>query len=170
MKELTVRWGKREDGEEIARILELDSLPGFPAFEERFVVMEGRGEILAVARCRTTRKRLLLDRLVADPRVGDSKSAVALYSGAGDLALAAGLREVWADSDEHRKYLLDTGYIRLVGGWRLDPLRPFGEHEEMPEGGWRRMLSLWSVTGIPFFRAFGWGHADQKGGLHAKDH
>ncbi len=25
----------------------------------------------------------------------------------------------------------------------------------LPEGGWRRVLALWGVVGVPFFRAFG---------------
>jgi hypothetical protein len=54
-----------------------------------------------------------------------------------------GLREVWADCDEHREYLLEAGYHRRVGGWRLDTTRSPNEYERLPEHGWRRVMFLW---------------------------
>jgi hypothetical protein len=65
-----------------------------------------------------------------------------------------GLREVWVDCDEHREYLLEAGYHRCVGGWRLDTTRSRNEYERLPERGWRRVMFLWGGTHIPFFRAF----------------
>lgn len=50
---------------------------------------------------------------------------------------------------------LSGGYRRRMGGWRLDPARPFDNYKDLPESGWRRALSLWGATNVPFFRAFG---------------
>ena len=129
-------------------------MPGCIAFEERFIVAEERGEILAVVRCRTGRKRLLLGPLAVDPWAGEYRFAVALYSGAKDLAQEMGLREVWVDSDKHREYLLAAGYRWRVGGWRLDTVLFLNEYKELPKSGWRRVLFLWGVPNVPFFRAF----------------
>jgi len=65
-----------------------------------------------------------------------------------------GLREVWANCDEHREYLLEASYHRRVDGWRLDTTRPPSDYERLPERGWRRVMSLWGATQVPFFRAF----------------
>jgi hypothetical protein len=65
-----------------------------------------------------------------------------------------GLREVWADCDEQREYLLEADYHRRVGGWRLDTTRSPNEYERLPEHGWRRMMFLWGAAHVPFFRAF----------------
>ena len=65
-----------------------------------------------------------------------------------------GLREVWANSDEHREYLLEAGYHRRVGEWRLDMTRSPNEPERLPERGWRRVMFLWGAAHVPFFRAF----------------
>ncbi len=154
MSEIHVRWGGSGDRNGIARVLELNSMPGWNAFEERFIVAEERGEILAVVSCRTGRKRLLLGPLAVDPWAGEHRFAVALYSAAKDLAREMGLREVWADSRHNREYLLKAGYRRRAGGWRLETMPPFYEYEELPESGWRRVLLLWGAPNVPFFRAF----------------
>jgi hypothetical protein len=65
-----------------------------------------------------------------------------------------GLREVWADCDEHREYLLKAGYQQRVGEWHLDTTRSPNEYEGLPEHGWRRVLFLWGAVHVPFFRAF----------------
>jgi hypothetical protein len=65
-----------------------------------------------------------------------------------------GEREAWAGCDEHREYLLEAGYHRRIGGWRLDTARSTNEYEKLPERGWRRMIFLWGTASVPFFRAF----------------
>ena len=96
----------------------------------------------------------MLDGVVADPQVEELRFAPVLYCGAGELARAAGLRLVWAERDAHREYLLDSGYVRRVGGWRLDVDWSMAAPKLLPEWGWRRVLALWSATDVPFFRAF----------------
>jgi hypothetical protein len=152
--EIEVRWGGSVDRSAIARVLELNFLPGWIAFEERFIVAEERGEISAVVRCRAGCERLLLGPLAVDPWAGEHRFAVALYSGAGELAREAGLREVWADPSYGCEYVLEAGYRRRAGGWRLDTIPPLGEYGGLPKSGWRRGLSLWGASNIPFFRAF----------------
>lgn len=154
MDEIVVRWGSLEDGGEIARVLELNSMSGRNVLTETYIVAEEGGEILAVGRCLLARKHLVLGPLVVDPWAEEHRFAVALYSGAGKLAQEIGFREVWADCDEHQEYLLEAGYRRRVGGWHLDTRRSLDEYETLPERGWRRVLSLWGATYVPFFRAF----------------
>ncbi len=154
MSEINVRWGGSGDRNGIARVLELNSIPGWIAFEERFIVAAERGEILAVVCCRTGGTRLLLGPLAVDPPAGEYRFDVALYSGAKDLAREMGLREGWAASDDNREYLLEAGYRRHLGGWRLDTMPSFYEYEELPKSGWRRVLFLWGAPNAPFFRAF----------------
>jgi hypothetical protein len=154
LSEIEVRWGGSTDRNGVARILELNSIPGWIAFEERFIVAEERGEILAVVRYRTGCECLLLGPLAVDPWPDEHRFAVALYSGAGKLALEIGLREVWAESNDRREYLLDAGYRRHVSGWHLNEIPSYDELEGLPKSGWRRALSLWGASNIPFFRAF----------------
>ena len=124
------------------------------AFEERFIVAEEQGVILAVMRYRAGRKRLLLGPPVVDPRTGEHRLAVALYSAAEALAREMGLREVWAKSDDNREYLLEAGYSRRMGGWRLGTMPSLSEYEELPKSGWRRVRFLWGTPNVTFFRAF----------------
>ena len=154
MDEIAVRWGSVEDKDVIARILGLNSAPEGNLTKETHIVAEARGEILAVARCLLARKRLVVGTPAVDPWAGKHRFAVALYSGAGELAREMGLREVWADYDEHREYLLEADYRRHEGGWRLKPIRYFDEYERFPERGWRRLMFLWGAAYVPFFRAF----------------
>jgi N-acetylglutamate synthase-like GNAT family acetyltransferase len=154
MKEIVVRWGSLEDEGEISRVLRLNSMPGQNVLMETYIIAEERGEILAVGRCLLAHKRLVLGPLAVDPWAGEHRFAAALYSGAGRLAQEMGLQEVWADCDEHREYLLEAGYRRRVDGWRLDTTRSLNEYQRLPERGWRKILSLWSATHVPFFRAF----------------
>ena len=154
MDEIAVRWGSVEDGGAIARVLGLNSMSERDVPKETYVVAEERGEILAVGRCLLARKRLVLDRLAVAPGAAEHICAVALYSGVGNLVQEMGLREVWANCDEHRQYLLEAGYHRRVDGWRLDTTRFPSEYERLPERGWRRVMFLWGVTQVPFFRAF----------------
>ena len=154
MDEIAVRWGSVEDGGAIARVLGLNSMSERDVPKETYVVAEERGEILAVGRCLLARKRLVLGTLAVDPGAGEHSFAVALYSGVGNLVQEMGLREVWANCDEHREYLLEAGYHRRVDGWRLDTTRYPSEYERLPERGWRRVMFLWGATQAPFFRAF----------------
>jgi hypothetical protein len=154
MNEIVVRWGNPEDRGRITHILRLNSMPARNVPERTYIVAEERGEVLAVVSYRTRRKRLLLGSLAVDPWAGEHRFAVALYSGAKDLTREMGLREVEVDSDDKREYLLEAGYHRLVGGWRVDKMPPFYEYEELPKSGWRRVLFLWGAPNVPFFRAF----------------
>jgi hypothetical protein len=154
MDDIVVRWGNLEDGGEISRVLGLNSMSRRDISKETYIVAEERGEILAVGRCLLTGKYLVLSPPVVDPWAGEYRLAVALYSGAGKLAQETGFRDVWAECDGHREYLLEAGYHRRIGGWHLDTRRSLDEHERLPERGWRRVLALWSATYVPFFRAF----------------
>ena len=60
-----VRWGLAEDADGIADLLELNGMPRWVAYEERFVVAEERGLVRAAVRYRTGPERLLLGLLVA---------------------------------------------------------------------------------------------------------
>ena len=154
MDEIAVRWGSVEDGGAIARVLGLNSMSERDVPKETYIVAEVRGGILAVGRCLLARKRLVLGRLAVAPGAAERSCAVTLYSGVGNLVQEMGLREVWANCDEHREYLLEAGYHRRVGGWRLDTARSTNEYEKLPERGWRRMIFLWGTASVPFFRAF----------------
>ncbi len=154
MDEIAVRWGSVEDGSAIGRVLGLNSMSERDVPKETYIVAEERGEILAVGRCLLARKRLVLGTLAVDPGAGERSFAVALYSGVGNLVQEMGLREVWANCDEHREYLLEAGYHRRMGGWLLDTMRSPDEYERLPERGWRRVLFLWGTNHAPFFRAF----------------
>ncbi|CAN5305565.1 hypothetical protein BH24ACT19_BH24ACT19_08630 [soil metagenome] len=150
MEGIEVRWGRPEDEIGIAELLELNGMPRWAAFEERFIVAASPdGEILAALRYRTASKRLLLGMLVADPWAGERALAGALYSGARDLAREMGVREVLAG--RYGDYPDDAGYGWGRGGGRLDVGRVC---EGLPAGGWRRVFALVGVVAVPFFRAF----------------
>src|SRR3712207_3068109 len=78
---IEVRWGLLEDEPAIAKLLELNGMPRWIAFEERHIVAEKDGEILGALRYRTEPKRLLLGLLVSDPWAQEGPVAVALYAG-----------------------------------------------------------------------------------------
>lgn len=67
-----------------------------------------------------------------------------------------GAREVLARSVLHAEdYPHEAGYRRRhPGGWHLDPTLPLRSREELPAGGWRRMVALLGVPTVPFFGAF----------------
>jgi hypothetical protein len=149
---IQVRWGLLEDEPRIADLLELNGMPRWSAFEERYIVAEKDGEILAALRYRTEPKRLLLGLLVADPWAEERPLALALYTEAGELAREMGVGEVLARPFPYRDYLREAGYRRRGRRqWRLDATR---SREELPAGGWRRMLALLGIVAVPFFRAF----------------
>ena len=151
-----MRWGLHEDEARIAELLELNGMRRALAFEERFIVAEREGEILAAVRYRTEPKRLLLGLLVSDPWAEERPLAVALYAGAGELAREMGAREVRLRSVLRADdYPYEAGYHwRYWGGWHLDVTRPLYRREGLPASGWRRTVALLGVPAVPFFAAF----------------
>src|ERR687890_129211 len=122
LKGLKVGWGLAEEEPAVADLLELNGIPRWVAFEERFIVAQKDGKVLGAVRYRMESKRLLLGLLVVDPWAGEERMALALYGGAGDLAREIGVREVIA-SESRADYLDRSGYRRRGHGWRLDVLR-----------------------------------------------
>lgn len=149
-----VRWGLVEDEPGIADLLELNGLPRARAFEERFVVAEEDGEVAAALQYRTYSKRLLLGLLIIDPWAGDRKMAVALYSGAGELAREIGAVEILACTVPYANYPYEAGYRKSGREWWLDTAWPLKDPGELPTSGWRRAAALLGTLGIPFHRAF----------------
>jgi len=138
-----VRWDLPEDEAKVAELLELNGMPRWVAFEERFVVAERDGTVLAAVLYRTEPKRLRLGLLVADPWDGERRLAVDLYAAARRLALELGTNDIVARIDRHREtYPYEAGYHRWGDGWRMDLSRPVERREELPAGGWRRRIAL----------------------------
>jgi hypothetical protein len=156
VQRIGVRWGLREDESQIAELMELNGMRRTLAFKERFIVAERDGEILAALRYRTEPKRLLLGLLLSDPWAEERPLAVALYEGAGELAREMGAREVRARPVPHADdYPYEAGYRRRYpGGWYLGTTRPLYRRQELPAGGWRRMVALLGIPAVPFFSAF----------------
>ena len=117
-----VRWGLAGDERAVADLLELNSMPRWISFEERFVVAVQDGKVLGAVRYRTESKRLILGLLVVDPWAGEERLARALYGGAGGLARELGVHEVVASASPAR-YPQMAGYRRRGRGWRLDVRR-----------------------------------------------
>jgi hypothetical protein len=147
---IEVRWGLPADEAAVADLLELNGMPRWVAFEERFIVAEGEGTVLGALRYRTESKRLLLGLLVVDPWAGEERLARALYAGAGDLARELGVGEVVA-SASREGYPGETGYRRRGRDWRLDATQA-REAGDAAAGGWRRVLSLFGTLPVPFHR------------------
>ena len=148
--EIEVRWGTVEDEPRIANLLELNGIPRWIAFEERYIVAEKDGEILAALRYRTEPKRLVLGFLVADPWAKERPLAFALYTGARELALEMGAKEIRARADRYSDYPREAGYRRWRGDWHLGLTRSPTIGEELPEGRWRRAFALLGVVAVPF--------------------
>ena len=146
---ITVRWGLAEDEPAVADLLQLNGMPRWVAFEERFVVAEEGGKVLGALRYRTESKRLLLGLLVVDPWAGEERLALALYDGARDLALELGVGEVVAVS--RAGYPGEAGYRRRGRAWHLDATQNREVGDEAA-GGWRRVLSLFGTLPVPFHR------------------
>ncbi|MBA2694220.1 MAG: GNAT family N-acetyltransferase [Rubrobacter sp.] len=125
-RRIEVRWGRGDDVEAIGNLLEFDGSPRRDADEERFIVAEEGGRLLATIRVRATPGRMDLWGFVADPRVREGEAASELYRGAWTLAKELGIPEVWADDDRRRDALLGAGYRRRIGGWKLaeEPASP----------------------------------------------
>jgi len=166
---VTVRWGLHADDEKVAELLELNGMPRWVAFEERFVVAERDGGIVAALRYRTESKRMLLGQLVVDPWAGERRLAMTLYGGALELARDLGVRDVLAGSPPWAVYPSDypalAGYHRWGRGWRIR-VSPLVEGSGVTSvGGWRRVVALFGFVAVPFFRAFEdkEGHDDSEG-------
>lgn len=149
-----VRWGREADDDEVADLLQLNGMPRWIAFEERFVVAERDGKIVAALRYRMEPKKLVLGLLVADPWAGERDLATALYAGAGELAREIGARDVLAQAGAAPDYLAEAGYRWQGRGWRLDATRPAVRREQLPASGWRRAVAMLGVVAVPFFRPF----------------
>ena len=149
---IEVRWGLLEDEAKVADLLELNGMPRWLAFEERYVVAERSGKILAALRYRTESKRLLLGLLVSDPWAEERPLAVALYAGAGRLAREMGVGEVLAQPfPRATDYSREAGYRRRGRReWRLDVARSGGMRDEPVAGRWRRLLELFGAPAVPF--------------------
>lgn len=146
-----VRWGMAEDESAVAEILELNGMPRWVAFEERFIVAEKDGKIVGALRYRTESKLLLLGLLVVDPWAGERKTAKALYAGARELAEELGVNEV-AAAATGANYPRAAGYRRFGRRWFSSVVRSGGE--DTPRGGWRRLFGLWGTSAVPFHRTF----------------
>ena len=110
-----VRWGFREDEARVAELLELNGMSRWAAFEERYIVAEERGEVLAALGYRTASKQLFLGIFIADPWGGERRLAEALYAGVLDLAWEAGIGEVRARA-LRADYPGEVGYRRWRDG------------------------------------------------------
>ena len=148
---ISVRWGLAGDDGAVADVLQLNGMPRWVAFEERFIVAEKDGKLLGAVRYVTESNRLILGLLVVDPWEGERRTAKALYSGALELVRDLGATEVVAAPLRGTSYPEEAGYRRAGRGWRISV--PAGE----PEGGtgfWRALLHLWGTkAALPFYRA-----------------
>ena len=115
-----VRLALAGDITRIAELLELNGMPHWVAFEERFIVAEEAGQLAAVARFREGSESLHLGLIVTDPWAGEEPLVSALYAEAREVAEELGLREVRARTRGHEVHLHEAGYRRWKGGWRLD--------------------------------------------------
>ena len=147
---IEVRWGMAEDEPRIANLLELNGMPRWIAFEERYIVAEKDGEVLAALRYRTEPKRLVLGLLVADPWAEERSLAVALYAGVREMALEMGVKEIRARAERYSDYPREAGYRRRRGDWHLEVRRSGTIDDELPRGRWRRVLGLFGIVAVPF--------------------
>ena len=148
---IEVRWGLLEDEAKIADLLDLNGMPRWVAFDERYVVAEKSGEVLAALGYRTEPKRLLLGLLVVDPWADERPLAVALYAGAGELAREMGVGEVLARPFPYADYPREAGYRRRGHReWRLDVARSGVVRDESAAGRWRRLFGLFGFPAVPF--------------------
>ena len=153
---IEVRWGLLEDEPRVADILELNGMPRWIAFEERYLVAEKDGTILAAMRYRTEKERLSLGLLVSDPWVEERPLALALFAGVRELARELGVGEIVARPFPYAgDYPREAGYRRRGRReWRLDTAGSLESRRELPAGGWRRIFALFGALAVPFFGAF----------------
>ncbi|MGI9091699.1 MAG: hypothetical protein ACR2GG_11445, partial [Gemmatimonadaceae bacterium] len=124
--------------------------PRWVAFEERFIVAERDGEVLAALRYRTEPKRLMLGLLVVDPWAGERRFARALYAGALDLGQEMCVGEVLAASGIQGGYPGEAGYRRWGRGWRVD-VAPSTGGTKAVGGGLSRPVAFLKVLARAFF-------------------
>lgn len=154
--DVEVRWGSVEDGLGVADLLELNGMPRWVAFEERYMVAERGGEVAAALRYRTEPGRLVLGLFVADPEAEERPLAVALYGRARELALESGAREVRAWASPHSDYPKEAGYRRRSGEWRSGVImgREVRETRRSVSGRLRDLAGAAGTLFVPFSRAF----------------
>jgi hypothetical protein len=150
---IRVRWGMLEDEPRIAYLLELNGMPRWVAFEERYLVAEKDGEVVGALRYRLEPKRLVLGLLVVDPWADERALAVALYGGARELALETCVREIRAWAAKYADYPREAGYRRRGSEWRTEAARS-GDAHGAPAGGWRESAGRIGALFLPFSRAF----------------
>ncbi len=147
---IDARWGLAEDEPAVADLLQLNGMPRWVAFEERFIVAEKDGKLLGALRYATESKRLLVGLLVVDPWAGERRTAAALYTGAVGLARELGASEVMAAPVPGADYPEEAGYRRAGSGWRA-PVSP--EAGRRRGGFWSALLHLWGTrAALPFYR------------------
>lgn len=150
-----VRWCLTEDDPRVARLLELNGMPRWVAFEEQFVVAEQRGEVTAAVRYRAGRERLLLGLLVADLWRDGGALARTLYWRARALAWEAGTPTVVVRRPASPRRAREAGFRRRGRYLQADatseatavpgpPPKPLGH-------SLRRAFSLWGRLSVPFF-------------------
>jgi predicted N-acetyltransferase YhbS len=144
---LKVGWGLAEEEPAVADLLELNGIPRWVAFEERFIVARKDGKVFGAVRYRMESKRLLLGLLVVDPWAGEERLALALYRGSKELAREIGAGEVIA-SESRAGYPGRAGYQRRGRGWRLDLARNSGAV------GGRRPSGMFGLLARPLYRTF----------------
>ena len=147
IEDVEVRWGLAEEESAVADLLQLNGMPRWIAFEERFVVAKKDGKVLGAVRYRTESKRLLLGLLVVDPWAGEERLARELYRGAGELAGEMGVGEVVV-SVTRAGYPGGVGYHRWGRGWRLDVTRRSGASDR----SWP--LAVFGALAMPLYRPF----------------
>jgi hypothetical protein len=144
-----VRWGLVEDEAAVAELLELNGMPRWISYEERFIVARRDGKVLGAVRYRMESKRLLLGLLVVDPWAGEERVARVLYAGTADLARELGVEEV-AASAVRGGYPGLAGYRRRGRDWRMNIVPTLDACGEVAKGGWRRVLSMFGELPVPF--------------------
>jgi hypothetical protein len=144
-----VRWGLVEDEAAVAELLELNGMPRWISYEERFIVARRDGKVLGAVRYRMESKRLLLGLLVVDPWAGEERVARVLYAGTADLARELGVEEV-AASAVRGGYPGLAGYRRRGRDWRMNIVPTLDACGGVAKGGWRRVLSMFGELPVPF--------------------
>lgn len=147
---LAVRWGLAEDEPAVADLLQLNGMPRWVAFEERFIVAEKGGKLVGAVRYRTESKRLLLGLLVVDPWAGEGRIGRALYAGSLGLARELGVAEILAARVGRANYPALAGYRRAGRGWRSPVARSGDDAPAEDRGAGLRSLV---ARVMPFRRA-----------------
>jgi hypothetical protein len=140
-----VGWGLAEEESGVADLLELNGLPRWVAFEERYIVAQKDGKVLGAVRYRMESKRLILGLLVVDPWAGEERLALALYRGSKELAREIGAKDIVA-SEARAGYPGRAGYRRWGRGWRVDLARD--------SGAVGRPSGMFGVLAMPLYRMF----------------